>query len=220
MSTVSSTMSAVRSAVWAIDDAYLIHAEHRRLMLIRHGAAERVAGDDPYDPSLSEAGRDQAEALASRLARTLDGGNVAVVSSPLRRTRETAEIVCEGLGLQRQPEIEPGLAEVGGLAAPTPVALPMERGAIPQFRWDVPDGPFRPAAVAGVRAALARTAAPVVVAITHGGVMNAYVSELLDLPGEFFLYPYPTSITEVRISEDRVALVRLNDVAHLEGAER
>jgi broad specificity phosphatase PhoE len=211
---VPPTMSAVRSALRAIDDAYLVNADHRRLLLIRHAVAGRVAGDDPYDPPLSKAGRGQARALAARLARTLEPGDVDIVSSPLQRTRETAEIVSQELG--PSPMIESGLAEVGGLAAPTPVAIPAQTGTVPQFRWEVPDGPFRPAAVSGVRQVLDKTSAPVVVAVTHGGVVNAYVAEILGLTGEFFHYPHNTSITEVRVAEDRVALVRLNDVAHLE----
>jgi probable phosphoglycerate mutase len=69
-------------------------------LLLRHGqtalSVERRfsgVGDQP----LTEIGRAQAAAAAVRLAGS---GAVAVVSSPLRRARETALLVAEGLGLE------------------------------------------------------------------------------------------------------------------------
>ena len=63
------------------------------LWLARHGETEenaegRILGR--RDPPLSPAGVTQAEALAGRLR---DAGVVAVWTSPLRRARETAEVV-------------------------------------------------------------------------------------------------------------------------------
>ena len=57
-----------------------------RLYLVRHGRAAAGWGDH-HDPGLDDVGRAQAEAVASSLART---DTVALVTSPLRRTRETA----------------------------------------------------------------------------------------------------------------------------------
>lgn len=68
-----------------------------RLLLIRHGqstwnAERRWQGH--ADPPLSELGRSQAKAAAASV-----GGVDAVVSSDLRRARETAEIVAAELGI-------------------------------------------------------------------------------------------------------------------------
>jgi broad specificity phosphatase PhoE/ribonuclease HI len=69
-------------------------------LLLRHGQTElsvekRFSGSG--DQPLTETGRAQAAAAAARLASS---GAVAVVSSPLRRARETALLVAAGLGLE------------------------------------------------------------------------------------------------------------------------
>ncbi len=56
-----------------------------RLYLVRHGRA--AAGWAHDDPGLDDVGHAQAEAVADRLAPL---GPLAVVTSPLRRARETA----------------------------------------------------------------------------------------------------------------------------------
>jgi probable phosphoglycerate mutase len=69
-----------------------------RLVLVRHGATEHSAEarfSGRNDLPLTDAGRTQAARLAAR-----DFGTVAaVVSSPLRRAVETAEVIATGLGL-------------------------------------------------------------------------------------------------------------------------
>jgi broad specificity phosphatase PhoE len=57
-----------------------------RLFLVRHGQAAAGWGDE-HDPGLDDTGRAQAAAVASALAAF---GPLPVVTSPLRRTRETA----------------------------------------------------------------------------------------------------------------------------------
>ncbi|MGW5100579.1 bifunctional RNase H/acid phosphatase [Streptomyces sp. NPDC004100] len=71
-------------------------------VLLRHGETpltpqKRFSGSGGTDPSLSEVGREQAERVATALARR--GTIQAVVASPLARTRETAGIVADRLGL-------------------------------------------------------------------------------------------------------------------------
>jgi broad specificity phosphatase PhoE len=77
-----------------------------RLILVRHGEAAAAWSDAP-DPGLSPLGREQAQAVADDLRATAP---CAIVSSPLRRARETA-MPLEALW-QRQAVIEPGVAEV------------------------------------------------------------------------------------------------------------
>jgi broad specificity phosphatase PhoE/ribonuclease HI len=83
------------------------------LILVRHGATDhtsekRFSGRGGEDPSLNADGRAQARAVADWLAPLADEIDV-VVSSPLARTRETADILGERLG--RAVETEDGLAE-------------------------------------------------------------------------------------------------------------
>ncbi|MEU1530338.1 bifunctional RNase H/acid phosphatase [Streptomyces fagopyri] len=71
-------------------------------VLLRHGETpltpqKRFSGSGGSDPSLSDAGREQAERAASALAAR--GTIQAIVASPLTRTRQTAEAVAARLGL-------------------------------------------------------------------------------------------------------------------------
>jgi broad specificity phosphatase PhoE/ribonuclease HI len=82
------------------------------VLLLRHGVtantrAKMFCGSGGLDPGLLEAGREQAARAASWLSRR--GGMDAVVTSPLRRTRETAQVVADQLGLD--VAVEDGLAE-------------------------------------------------------------------------------------------------------------
>ncbi len=81
-----------------------------RLLLVRHGATtlsaeDRFAGST--DVPLSDEGRQQAAALASRLR---SDPLAAVYCSPLQRTMETASIVASPHGLV--PVTRPGLREI------------------------------------------------------------------------------------------------------------
>lgn len=81
-----------------------------RLFLIRHGATALSAEDcfaGATDVLLSDTGRRQAERLALRLSNQEIR---AIYASPLRRTRETAEIIAKphGLGI----DTDSGLREI------------------------------------------------------------------------------------------------------------
>lgn len=85
------------------------------LVLLRHGVTEHTAakrfsgGLGGDNPGLSEEGRVQVRAAARWLAEIRDRID-AVVCSPVRRTRESAELVAGELGLPL--EEEPGFAEM------------------------------------------------------------------------------------------------------------
>lgn len=61
--------------------------EKVKLYLVRHGRPDANFGE-AHDPGLDATGRAQAEAIAHELAPL---GPLPIVSSPLRRTRETAQ---------------------------------------------------------------------------------------------------------------------------------
>jgi broad specificity phosphatase PhoE len=89
------------------------------IFLIRHGKPAAGWGDDD-DPGLDETGHAQARAAAAALmALPAERRPTKVVSSPLRRCRETAQPMAEALGV----EIEI-VRDVGEI--PTPRALTLE----------------------------------------------------------------------------------------------
>jgi broad specificity phosphatase PhoE len=77
-----------------------------RIHLVRHGRAAAGWDDDP-DPGLDDLGRAQARAMTERLAPL---GPLALVTSPLRRTRETAAPLAAAWGCT--PLLVPAVAEI------------------------------------------------------------------------------------------------------------
>jgi broad specificity phosphatase PhoE len=76
------------------------------IALVRHGETEANARRlllGRADPPLSDVGREQAMGVAALLAR--EDRPVAVVSSPLRRTRETAVCIAGSFGLDVEDEL-------------------------------------------------------------------------------------------------------------------
>jgi phosphohistidine phosphatase len=85
-------------------------ADGLRLFFLRHGPADRdqyEGGDDDLRP-LVERGRQRMRAEADSLRRLSPGLDV-VLTSPLLRARETAEIVASRLGLADRVREEPRL---------------------------------------------------------------------------------------------------------------
>lgn len=91
-----------------------------RLYLIRHGKPAATWGEADEDPGLDEAGKAQANAARDYLMGLPEHDRPKrVVSSPLRRCRETALPTAEALGVE--VEIDPYVGEI-----PTPAALTAE----------------------------------------------------------------------------------------------
>ena len=92
------------------------------IILVRHGRtllteSHRISGRGGEDPQLSEAGIQDAQAVAEELTKVSHSGPYAkvlkpsvVVSSPIARTRETASIVATRLGIP--VEINEDIAEI------------------------------------------------------------------------------------------------------------
>jgi broad specificity phosphatase PhoE len=89
----------------------------QRIYLIRHGKPASVWGEEDPDPGLDETGRAQARGAADALmALPPEERPTFVVSSPLRRCRETAQPLADALGVD--VEIDPAVGEI-----PTPSGL-------------------------------------------------------------------------------------------------
>jgi broad specificity phosphatase PhoE len=72
----------------------------RTIVLVRHGRTEANAGGlllGRADPELDDEGQRQAAALAAAIRGATGDGVERVISSPLVRCRQTAEIVAAGL---------------------------------------------------------------------------------------------------------------------------
>ncbi|WP_435280372.1 bifunctional RNase H/acid phosphatase [Streptomyces koelreuteriae] len=200
-------------------------------VLLRHGETpltpqKRFSGSGGTDPSLSDVGREQAERAAALLARR--GTIQAVVSSPLARTRETAGIVADRLGLD--VSIEDGLRETDfGDWEGLTFAEVRERHPDDLNAWlaspDVePTGGGESFAATGTRLAATRDklvaayAGRTVLLVTHVTPIKTLVRLALGAPPEslFRMELSAASLSVVAYYADGNASVRLlNDTSHL-----
>lgn len=86
-----------------------------RIYMVRHGRASAAYGEG-MDPGLAAQGHEQAAAVAQKL-RPL--GPLTILSSPMRRTQETAAPLAKLWS--RPPIIEPAVAEI-----PSPAGMTLE----------------------------------------------------------------------------------------------
>ncbi len=165
-----------------------------RIYLIRHGKPQSGWGEaaDP-DPGLDATGQAQAEAVADWLAALPEAERpTRVMSSPLRRCRETAWPFAATLGMA--PTIEPAVGEI-----PTPEGLATEvRGAWLKTAFE---GEW--SQIAGDRDYEAWRAGVVAALVGQGGTavyshfvaINAVVSILTGDPRVVAFRPDHTSVT-------------------------
>jgi 2,3-bisphosphoglycerate-dependent phosphoglycerate mutase len=220
-----------------MNDPFLFQRDNAaELFIVRH--ADAIPEEDEIIPSgiyddlpLSRTGRKQAQALAERLSSlNFD----AIYSSPLRRCLETAAPLAERLGMT--PIIAEGLKEIKlgnirpppdngqDLAALTKALqerqLDIVRIAGETGHWDaIPDSErslvFRRRVVQTCDEIVSKHIGQRILAFAHGGVINAYIAEVLGLEKDFFFPAANTSITIVRASEKRRVLYVLNDIGHI-----
>jgi 2,3-bisphosphoglycerate-dependent phosphoglycerate mutase len=194
------------------------------LLLIRHALPRRVELiEGPADPELAPEGWKQAGRLAAWLASE---GLDAVYSSPLRRAVQTAEPLAEVTGLDVR--IVDGLAEWDRQAssyipieelqaADDPVWKSLAAGALHELGVDAPS--FQGRVVTAVTGIVAAHPSQTVAVVCHGGVLNAYLANVLGLDRVLFFPPDYTCINRVRVSSSGVRTLRtLNETAHLRGS--
>lgn len=193
------------------------------LLLIRHGLPERVIGEAPVDPPLTAEGQAQAAALAAWLDRAAPD---ALLSSPMARARETARPLADRFGLELK--VDDDLAEFDrGAAAYIPIEE-IKGTDHPHWKqliddWVGPAGEakrraFQTTVVAAVEGAVRDRlgSASRLAIVCHGGVINAYLSNLLGLDRMLFFEPAYTSVSRVRVSSGgRAQLQSLNEASHL-----
>jgi probable phosphoglycerate mutase len=200
-------------------------------VLLRHGETaltpeKRFSGSGGSDPELSAAGRHQAECIARSLA---DRGTVEeIVSSPLRRCRETAAAVAARLGLEVR--IEEGLRETDfGAWEGLTFAEVRERYGADLDAWlasakVAPTGGGESFAEVARRVAATRDrlttryAGRTVLLVTHVTPIKTLVRLALGAPPEamFRMELSAASVSAVAYYADGNASVRLlNDTSHL-----
>lgn len=200
-------------------------------VLLRHGETpltpqKRFSGSGGTDPSLSGAGREQAERVAAALARS--GTIQGIVSSPLARTRETAGIVAARLGLE--VTVEEGLRETdfgaweGLTFGEVRERYPDDLNAWLASPHAEPTGGGESFATTGTRIAAARDklvaahAGRTVLLVTHVTPIKTFVQLALGAPPEslFRMELSAASLSAVAYYADGNASVRLfNDTSHL-----
>lgn len=176
-----------------------------RLYLIRHAKPASLWGGADDDPGLDEAGRAQALAARDRLLALPPAERpTRVVSSPLRRCRETALPTAEALGVAL--EIDPAVGEI-----PTPLSVShAERpawltrafeGTWAEIRGDIDYETWRRDAV-GALVPRAQTAV-----FSHFVAINAVVSALLGEDRVASFHPDHASITVLETDGNALTLV-------------
>ena len=223
-STGTSAPATDRSTGWRDPDA-----RPTTTLLLRHGQTplsveKRFSGTG--DPALTELGQAQAAAAAARLA---GAGADVVVTSPLRRARETAERVAEAAGLSL--EIEDGLRETdfgdweGYTFAEIQAKWPAELDAwLADPAVAPPYGESFEATARRVRQArdrvLAAYGGQTVVLVSHVTPIKTLLRFALDAPPSalYRMHLDLASLSEVQWFADGPAVVRrLNDTGHLPG---
>jgi probable phosphoglycerate mutase len=215
------------------------------LVLTRHGLTARSEPEQhlgqQIDIGLSDAGRAEAGALGRRLAGV---AFERIVTSPLRRAVETADIVRSSLAAPPEVEREPRLAEMDyGTWEGLTYDEIRSRDAELRARWEAdpastpcPDGESGDDVAARARAFLAdllawhdrthASAAPPerpVLAVAHSSLNRILVCVAADIPVNSYrqrLTQDPANLTVLRFEHGDgpadARLVTLNDTAHLE----
>jgi probable phosphoglycerate mutase len=205
----------------------------RVLYLIRHGQSDfGWAGDrfasargDQWDPPLSEKGREQARLLARRLL-VMDLEPFAIHSSPLRRASETADAFAREAHVDVTFDHELVEAHIGGWEGkPFEEIIESDPEIVQHVRnqraiWQRAPGAeredqFRARVRDAVEKIVANHTDRNVLVFAHGGVINAYLGEVLGLGQEMFFLPENTSLNSVDIDGETRIVRFLNDVLHL-----
>jgi len=201
-----------------------------RLFLLRHGVTvhtpeRRFSGRN--DLALTEDGRGQIAAAARRLAAL--GSISAVVTSPLRRTRESAEIVADALHLPVDVDddlVELDFGTLEGMSwVEAQAAFPDQLSA---FRSSPDNTAPGGESISGVRARMDNALARIrskhegrdVAVLTHMTPIKVLLCMALDVPlstvHRFFLAPAGLSIIEWYL-DGRASVNLVNDTTHWEG---
>jgi len=176
-----------------------------RIYLIRHARPSATWGGDDDDPGLDELGRSQAEAAAQALLALPEAERpTRVVSSPLRRCRETAEPFAKAIGATL--EIDANVGEI-----PTPNSLSTEArgpwlrkaftGQWADIEGDLDYNAWRRDVTAAV------ASRPNAAVFSHFVAINAVLTELAGEPQVITLRPDHASISVFELNDGALSLI-------------
>ncbi|MCP3934721.1 MAG: histidine phosphatase family protein [Actinomycetia bacterium] len=215
-----------------IDRAFLTDQEGTgTLILVRHGQQRwpdptTSVPADWADPPLSEKGVAQAQCVGRWLA---DRPISAVYSSHLLRANDTGKAIAAHHGLD--VEVVEDLAEIhlyGGLASDEkPVDLLGHKavaGVWERFvqtqKWDSypfteSSSDFRRRVGWAIESTIVEHPGETVVVACHGGVINAYLAELLGVHVDMFFRPFHASSHRLLYGQGRRVIETLNEDSYL-----
>ncbi|KUN75121.1 histidine phosphatase family protein [Streptomyces griseoruber] len=209
------------------------HGSSTHVLLVRHAqshaSVKKLIAGSRSCRGLTERGREQAARLTARLAAERLRPH-ALLTSPVRRARETADILARGLRVGA-PDVEREVRELDfGAADGLSVEEHLRRHGSFDMTAD-PDRPFAPGGetwnqfrIRAGRAAdtlLSRHRGGSAVVVCHAGLIVAVMSALLDVvPQTLFTDATPavTSINEFVHDGTRWRLGRFDDARHLDEA--
>jgi 2,3-bisphosphoglycerate-dependent phosphoglycerate mutase len=190
------------------------------LLLVRHGLP--VSG--VHQPPLAPEGVDQARRLGTWLkAEDVD----VMVVSPMRRARETADAVAGEMGREVDAVVDDlrewdtdlpprAYTAVEEMGPTDPRAIAIAEGRYEDFVPQLDIEAFRRRTTACLDELFERWPVGRLVAVCHGGTINAMVGGVLGIPALFWLNPGYTSVTRLRrMPGGRVVVVSVNETAHL-----
>lgn len=211
-----------------IDRAFLSDdPEAGMLIMVRHGQQdwpdqETSTVGDWIDPPLSELGRRQAAAVA----KYLENDTVtAVYSSELKRAFHTGQAIADrhDLTVETISELEeiqlygklPRDSRAADIVGEKILAGARER-FVRTKRWDsYPESEtsaqFRQRIGLSMEAAIADHPGETVVVACHGGVINAYLADLLGIEMDMFYRPAHASVHRVRFKGTSRVIESLNE---------
>lgn len=208
------------------------------IYLIRHAdalpGAEEVAEGGYDEQALSDLGRQQARALGERMREV---PLAALYSSPIGRARETAAAVAAVRGLEVRIEREWREVELGPIGPALNSGISQEElskllkqrlaeiaaVAVTTGRWDSipgsePSTQLRTRLTAATRRLVQQHRGERIAIVSHAGSINAFIAAMLGLANDYFFPAANTSISIVRVKDERHMLLALNDVHHLRQA--
>jgi len=202
------------------------------LTIIRHGQSggdveNRIEGTGTYDPPLTELGRRQAQSLAQWLCEDRYQFD-RLLSSPVLRARQVAEIIAGELGLR--PEFYQELREIetGAVCGLTPQQAKQVRPE-PAGGWRVydrfPEGEcaldlYRRVSEFYLRL-LDASRGHRLCLVTHGGTITMLLNVIYGLPlnhprSPLYRFPtYDTGVHRLEITSSGVCTRFLNSTEHL-----
>ncbi len=227
--------SAAPASVAAIERSLLMNVARAELILVRHG--QQTYGDGPptpvsapVDPPLSPLGHEQARLVAEHLRQE---PLAAVYCSHLERARWTAEAIgraafeLEPVVIDELREIDlygefPGQRSVteaiGEAEANAAAQAFLETRRFDVFPYTERSEEFRRRVTDAMRDLVRQQEGRSIVVVAHGGVINAFLANVLGIPIDMFFFPAHASVSRVFFADGEWALHTLNELTHLQRA--